>query len=726
MTIFHGPRGEPTPAFRGDFDCHVDMPIGIGTKPVVTADLTAVDGAGQLATVPYPVDHLAGQLHVRDGYVDLDRVTMRHGPATLAVGGRVSWHDRPGNQPADVHPDLTVAARDVPIDADLLAVLPPAASRALADAGVAGLLDVDGRLTAGGSDRAAGFSRQSLPAEAGSPAGRLADLTYDLAVALHGGSARPHHGELTITDLSAALAVRPDRVEVRSLHGRRGTGTVSGSATVDLPTDGPAVVHLSGSAHDLPLDRPLHDLLPAGARDGWDALLPRGRTDADVTATLIADGGRTPPAWRLTLRPRGDLAVRPVAIPYSLDHVSGTVVVDPVAIDIQAIYAQHGSASFALAGHGLTRSPDRWDLTLSAHDVPADADLRRALPPALRATVDRAKLHGRLDAALTTLDYRGGAANPQGGPTSAADMELGGTLWMTDASMDVGVPVEHLTGSARFGVAVRDGRVSAADGDLDLASLSLADRPVSHLRARVHQAHGSDTLAVSDVQADLAGGRLAGKVDLRFPTDPTASTTAPTTDPASAGGYAVAFAVTDADVATIAGSAVPGDKPIAGKLSASLDLQGDWGDPASRNGRGDVLVEGRQLYQIPLVLGLLEVTDLALPTSAPFNQATARYAVHGRRVTFENLQMRGDGLVMSGAGWLDFASKRVRMNFTTESPRSVRVPVLHDLWQGAKRELLQIQVRGTVQDPKVSAASLHTFTTTVDEVLRGSGEDDDR
>jgi hypothetical protein len=119
----------------------------------------------------------------------------------------------------------------------------------------------------------------------------------------------------------------------------------------------------------------------------------------------------------------------------------------------------------------------------------------------------------------------------------------------------------------------------------------------------------------------------------------------------------------------------------------------------------------------------MEVTDLSLPTSAPFDQATARYAVDGKRVTFEQLQVRGDDLVMSGAGWLDFGTKRVRMNFTTDNPHMAGVPVLHDLWQGAKRELLQIQVRGTVQDPKVSAASFHTFTTTVDEVFKGGDPD---
>jgi hypothetical protein len=39
--------------------------------------------------------------------------------------------------------------------------------------------------------------------------------------------------------------------------------------------------------------------------------------------------------------------------------------------------------------------------------------------------------------------------------------------------------------------------------------------------------------------------------------------------------------------------------------------------------------------------------------------------------------------------------------------------------QTARHELLQIHVRGTLQDPKVSATSMNTFTTTIDEVLRG-------
>ena len=709
LRIFQGTRGEPTPDFRGDFACSVDMPVGVGTTAVVTADVQLHDGSGRLAPFPYPLDHLSGQLHVRDGYVDLQDVRLRRDAATLAVDGRVTWTTGPGA--ADPRPDLSLVARNVPLDEALLAVLPPAAGRLARRNNVAGLLDVDGRVTAG---HPPGWRLRPPPAAAGAA---TPDVAYDLDVALHHGAART--GPFAVTDVTAAVTVRPEAITIRAAHARRGAADLAATGTVDLPPDRPALVRLAGSAHDLPLDGPLHDLLPPPAVRAWDALAPRGTVDADLACTVVADDV-TPADYRVTVRPR-DLTVCPVAAPYRLDHVGGTVTVDPVHVEVAAVHGTHGRASLTLSGHGLTDHPDRWDLSLATRDLPVDDDLRRALPPAIRTAVDRTRFHGTMDLDLPTLNYRG----TNGTGTDAADLDIGGTARASGASLDIGVPVDRVAGGTAFDARVRSGRLAAVRGDLDLDTLSLADRPITHLRAHFDQPAGSDTVRLTDVRADVAGGQMAGRVDLRFPPDPTTpgpSTTAPTTGP-SGGGYAVTLALTDADVAALAGSAVAASRPVHGRLSASLDLQGDWADPASRRGRGDVLVAGQDMYQIPLVLGLLEVTDLALPTAAPFDRATARYAVDGRRVTFEQLQVRGDGLVMTGAGWLDFATRRVRMNFTTDATRTVRVPLLHDLWQGAKGELLQIQVRGTVQEPRVSAASLHTFTTTVDEVFRGSDPD---
>ncbi len=128
------------------------------------------------------------------------------------------------------------------------------------------------------------------------------------------------------------------------------------------------------------------------------------------------------------------------------------------------------------------------------------------------------------------------------------------------------------------------------------------------------------------------------------------------------------------------------------------------------------------MYHIPLVLGLLQVTNLALPIAEPFHEAMARYNLEGQRVTFEKVELRSDTMRMTGAGHLDFGTKQVRMSFTTDNPGGLKVPFLNELWQGARNELLRINVKGTIQDPKVETSSMGTFTTTVDEVFRGDSK----
>ncbi len=161
------------------------------------------------------------------------------------------------------------------------------------------------------------------------------------------------------------------------------------------------------------------------------------------------------------------------------------------------------------------------------------------------------------------------------------------------------------------------------------------------------------------------------------------------------------------------------DQHIRGQRTASLNLEGSYNDPGSRRGRGDVAVAGQQLYKIPLLLGLLQVTELALPISGPFRDGSARYSIDGNRVTFEQIELRSKEMLMTGDGYLDFGKKQVRMTFITDANGWIKLPLVGDLMQSARNELLQIHVRGTLQEPKVSASSFNTLTTTIDEVFRG-------
>jgi hypothetical protein len=128
------------------------------------------------------------------------------------------------------------------------------------------------------------------------------------------------------------------------------------------------------------------------------------------------------------------------------------------------------------------------------------------------------------------------------------------------------------------------------------------------------------------------------------------------------------------------------------------------------------------MYKIPLVLGLLQITNLSLPITAPFNQGKATYTVDGQLLTVEALELRSRDMLMSGSGQLDFARKKVAMTFTTDNPNWPKLPIVGDIIHTAKNELLQIHITGTLQDPKVSANPANTVTTTVDEVMRGDGK----
>jgi hypothetical protein len=252
---------------------------------------------------------------------------------------------------------------------------------------------------------------------------------------------------------------------------------------------------------------------------------------------------------------------------------------------------------------------------------------------------------------------------------------------------------------------VRNGELSEMKGVIDASSLKLAARPGRRLHADMVKPAGRDQLRIGPITGELAGGEIAGDVGLEFPDEGPSR-------------YAMNLQLRNADVKEIAGEA---EQDISGQLTAKLALEGNWSDVSARRGRGDVRVQGREMYKIPLVLGLLQITNLALPITSPFNQAEASYGVDGERVTFENISLRSSSMIMQGSGSLDFGTKKVRMTFTTDNPNWPKLPIVGDLITTAKNELLQIHVTGKLQEPKVSASSINTFQTTVDEVLRGDG-----
>lgn len=696
------------PRFHGNFVCDVIMPIGPQTTPTVSTDIVFDDADGMLSAFPYPLRHLRGTLKVREGAVEVENVAMQRGDASMLVNGRVTWPTEMSVADAGgVKPDLTVSGRNIAIDNDLLNALPSDKRDSVKKFGLSGKLDVDGRI----------FGSSNLNSSAAY--GALADgLAYDLTLGLHDATAVPMGEAFAASDVSAQLHLTQDYLEVKGLKGRRGESEFFGSGRVDWSGQQPPRVTLNAGAKKLLLDEALYKLLPSAAREVWDAIHPKGQLDADLSysgSELAAFGATTQPAaplngvttppipsaYALTLRPR-DLSVMPKTVPYRLDNCGGSVTVTPAGITLTDVSGKHGGATLNISGAGIVSDKrTSWDLKVAARDVPVDADLVRCIPAGIRQVTDGLQLQGKLSLELSKLNYRGGRAG-----AAAPDIDLAGRVSSASTSMQLSVPLEEVAGGLTFDAAVRAGQLRELHGQVAIDSLKIAERPVRQLKADLTKEAGADALHIRKIQGELAGGEFAGDVHLHFPEQ------RPST-------FAMDIVLKNADIKTVAGFS----KEIRGQMSASLALEGQWADASTRRGRGDVTVTGKQMYEIPLLLGLFEVTNLSLPSTSPFSEGAASYAVDGRRVTFDRIQMRSNTMVMNGNGWLDFSTKKVRMTFSTDNPNWPKLPFIHDLWQGAKQELMQIQVRGTVQDPKVSATSLHTFTTTVDEVFGGSGKE---
>jgi hypothetical protein len=712
-----GANGPEYPSYFGDFVCRVHKPEGKKAHWTFDTDIALDDAAGALVGFPYPLHHVRGNLKIRDGYLDVVGAEARRGDATVNIDGRVAWgttFDEKGNAipivtDKPLQTMLRVRIHHLPIDADLLAALPPERGDWLTKLGLKGLVDIDGVVSQPPCTVMPGRPAASQPA-----AGNSTD--FDLKLKLADGQIQPVGSSFVVSDVSGTMRLTPDSLHIESGSGRRGTGQVAMSGDVSW-RDGEPEVALRAQAVALELDQALHELLPAAARSEWDQLRPMGTVDADISyhtpqAAAANTLAQTQPApqtpFRMVLKPH-DLSITPIKLPYQFDRLNGAIAIEGQHLVVPGLTARHGDATFTLAGTGELEERGSYDLQLSAKNVNIDSPLRDALPASLQNIIDGLKLHGPCDFRFTRLAYRAGATTRPAEPDAASaaedaeQLDLSVAVTFKGGGLDVGVPLDHVNGQIKLDAQLRDESLTTIHGDIDIDSLSMAGRTLHNFSADLVRSPDGDGLQLTKMQADLAGGQMAGEVNISFPADGPSR-------------YALNLVVSNADVRQLAQET---DPSIQGDLTASLSLEGAWDDPTSRRGRGDVLVVGKEMYRLPLILGLLQVTNLALPIAEPFHRGTARYSLDGQRVNFEQIELRSDTMLMDGTGHLDFGTKQVRMSFVTDNPSALQVPFLKDLLTGARNELFKINVKGTITQPKVETSVMGTFTTTVDEVLKG-------
>lgn len=147
----------------------------------------------------------------------------------------------------------------------------------------------------------------------------------------------------------------------------------------------------------------------------------------------------------------------------------------------------------------------------------------------------------------------------------------------------------------------------------------------------------------------------------------------------------------------------PGDM-TRGSLDAQLSVSGLAGRPESRTGRGELRVVGGDVISVPFAVPMLKLTALRIPTNESLDFFQASFTLDGQVARFTEMGLLSGSVAILGTGTLTLPDAELDLRFATRAPGGV--PLLGDLLDGLRNQIITTTVGGTLDDPKIGATVL--------------------
>jgi hypothetical protein len=223
-------------------------------------------------------------------------------------------------------------------------------------------------------------------------------------------------------------------------------------------------------------------------------------------------------------------------------------------------------------------------------------------------------------------------------------------------------------------------------GSIEGAHLDVQTRRVTNPGARLEM-NGDDVLRLRDITGSIAGGRMAGEVEIDL----------------QARSWELELALEDASLEELShGRDEPTAEGTIGRVLAGIRLFGLVNDPESRRGRGRILIEDGKMTNSPLTLSIVQLSQFMLPVSDSLDFAEISFTVDGDRLVFDEFLLSSPTLQFFGAGEMSMSDWELALRL---SPRGT-VPILSDLIGGVTGTLYAINIGGTLGEPEASIEPL--------------------
>jgi hypothetical protein len=173
--------------------------------------------------------------------------------------------------------------------------------------------------------------------------------------------------------------------------------------------------------------------------------------------------------------------------------------------------------------------------------------------------------------------------------------------------------------------------------------------------------------------------------------------------------------VFDVDLAQVRRALAPPeslDGDLTGWVQGELHYEGRIGDPDAGRGAGQLSVRGGNLWNVKVLNAILTSLGRGRPEPSERHRLELRFTVRGDPYRIEALRLASAVLSLLGEG-------RIRRHNELDieiTPISVPIGPLGDLLEYVERQIVKVEVRGTLEDPRVNVIPIKSVTRPVGSV----------
>jgi hypothetical protein len=640
-----------------------DRDVGVVTEVDLRGTEILYDG------FPYRLADGHGRLIIKGWETEIE-ATGRHGDSDLDIRGRIT------GSPVGTAVALDINGRDVRLDEDLEKALPAEQQAIYKSYHPTGRADM--------------MVKVACNAETGW------QVKHDATIDLKNAGIIFEDFPYPIEGIWGRFEIHPGIFILKELRGTNASAAISASGRVEWTGQAYAMdLELRGS--NVLLDRDLRGALSLNSQQIWSDLRPEGRVDVVCQLKKAGEAGSQLQTL-VTLQAR-DVSLFYRYFPYPVQHARGQLVFDGSRATISNLEGTNGAARIQVSGVVETQPSGgiKSHLTIRGSAVTLNDELLKALPEAFAKPMAALAPQGQLNVNLEQLTYD---VDPQG----AIAATWKGSAVIDDGAMTLGhVPVDRLVAYVNMSGSFAKGRMSMW-GMIEVPQGRIATKEVTNLRADFIQVSPAQHITITNIEGESYGGRLEGGGDLVIGA----------ADPR----YQVSVLVQDVAFERFVREALGIRSQVSGgQMAGEFILRGTGADPALANARGEFRITDAKLFQLPGFVQLLNTLGFK-GDQTTFKEAEISILIHNNTYYFEKLLLKGRGLTLSGAGRMDDQGQLDLIFTAGDATRGGPLTALDDLARGLGREMLLVEVTGTLNDPKIETRSFSTLTAPFRELLR--------